>query len=166
MSRPASVADVFRDHAARVVRFLRYMGVPEEALGDSSQEVFLVVHRRLAEFEGRATIETWLYEICMRVAQAERGKRRSAREVPTETLPEAEAAASSERQAARELLLRALDALDPVQREVFVLADVEEVPMKRVASIVDCPLFTAYSRRRLARASLRRELARLSEEGP
>lgn len=165
MSLPASAAEVFRDHAARVLRFLRYLGVPEAALGDASQEVFLVVHRRLGEFEGRASVETWLYEICMRIAQAERRKRRDAREVPTETLPETQAtAANVERQAARELLVRALDTLDPDQRDVFVLADIEEVPMKRVALVLGCPLFTAYSRRRLARTALRRELTRLCPE--
>jgi RNA polymerase sigma-70 factor (ECF subfamily) len=159
-----SVADVFRDHAARVIRFLRYLGVPKEALNDASQEAFLVVHRRLGEFEGRASIETWLYEICVRVAHAERRRRLSSREIPTATLPEAETPAHAEPHAMRDLLLRALNSLPAPQREIFVLVEIEELSMKQAVEIVGCPMFTGYSRYRLARTALRRAIDRLTEE--
>jgi hypothetical protein len=46
---------LFRAHAAFVWRVLRRHGVREADLEDVCQEVFMVVHRRLGEFEGRST---------------------------------------------------------------------------------------------------------------
>jgi len=59
-----------------VWRNLRRLGVAESALRDSAQEVFLIVHRRLGEFEGRGTLRAWLYSILRRVAADERRWRR------------------------------------------------------------------------------------------
>ena len=59
---------VYDEHASFVWRTLRLLGVPPAGLEDAVQEVFLVVHRRLAGFEGRSSIRTWLYAIARRVA--------------------------------------------------------------------------------------------------
>ena len=64
-----------------------------------------------------------------------------------------------QRRATHELLVWALDQISEAQREVFVLHEIEEVPMSQVASRVECGLFTAYSRLRLARQGLKRALA-------
>jgi len=154
----AGVATIFEAHANSVWRFLRYMGVPDADLPDASQDVFLVVHRRISDVNGSSKAETWLYGICLRVAA---NRRRSRRRKPEMLLVEEQTAAcgtdqdTAERKEARELLLRALDQLDVDQKTVFVLAEVEQLPMKEVARIVGCPLFTAYSRRRLAKKRLR-----------
>ena len=60
--------EMFTDHARFVWRVLRYLGVGESDLDDVCQEVFLVVHRRLADFEGRSSTRTWVYGIALRVA--------------------------------------------------------------------------------------------------
>ena len=49
-------------------RALQRHGVPERELADACQEVFLVVHRREAIFEGRSSVRSWLYGIALRVA--------------------------------------------------------------------------------------------------
>jgi RNA polymerase sigma-70 factor (ECF subfamily) len=64
-----------------------------------------------------------------------------------------------QRRATHELLCWALDQISETQREVFVLHEIEEMPMSDVAERVECGLFTAYSRLRLARRSLKRALA-------
>ena len=51
-SRP-STAQVFHEHARYVFRVLRYLGVREADVPDVCQEVFITVHRKIAEFEGR-----------------------------------------------------------------------------------------------------------------
>lgn len=156
-----TTATVFAEHGARVWRFLRYMGVPERDLHDASQDVFVVVHRRIGEFDGAAKVESWLYAICFNVARTYRRKGRT-REIGVEELPEREV---DERGAAelveRQVLNRALDALDELHRAVFVLREVEELPMSEVARAVGCPLFTAYSRHRTARMRLQRILREL-----
>src|SRR5262245_16282732 len=51
-----------------VWRNARRLGVPDAQLDDAVQEVFLVVHRRLADFEGRSSIKTWVFGILLKVA--------------------------------------------------------------------------------------------------
>jgi RNA polymerase sigma-70 factor (ECF subfamily) len=63
---------------------------------------------------------------------------------------------------ALERLRTALDLIDPGQREVFVLYEIEELGMAEVARAVGCPLQTAYSRLHAAR---RRIAAVLGEHG-
>ena len=59
---------VYEEHFDFVWRSLRRLGVPRSALDDAVQEVFLVVHRRLAEFEGRSSLKTWLFGIAVHIA--------------------------------------------------------------------------------------------------
>ena len=54
-----SFDEVYEAHFAFVWRVLRTFGVPDTALEDAAQDVFVVVHRRLFEFEGRAVSETY-----------------------------------------------------------------------------------------------------------
>ena len=63
-----------------------------------------------------------------------------------------------ERRDTHELLCWALDQISEAQREVFVLHEIEELPMGEVAARVECGLFTAYSRLRLGRKALMRLL--------
>src|SRR6478752_2372990 len=59
---------LFDHYAAFVWRTLKYQSIAERDLDDVSQEVFLVIFRKLPEFEGRGTIRAWIYWICVRVA--------------------------------------------------------------------------------------------------
>ena len=54
--RPSSLAEVYRAHADFVIRSTRHLGVPDPHVEDIVHDVFLVVHRRLAEFDGRGTM--------------------------------------------------------------------------------------------------------------
>src|SRR5687768_15277156 len=69
---PASFDEIYRAHFGFVWRTLRALGVPSAALDDGAQEVFVVVHRRLAEFEGRASVKSWLFAIARGVAANQR----------------------------------------------------------------------------------------------
>jgi RNA polymerase sigma-70 factor (ECF subfamily) len=157
MPRP-TMREVFDEHAAYVWRALRHLGVPESEADDLCQEVFVVVHRRLASFEGRSSLRTWLYGICLRVASDYRRRARVRYERPAadpaRDLAEPVGFAPDERAQARAELLALLDGLDEDKREVLVLYEIEGVAMMEVAEIVGCPLQTAYSRLHAARAKL------------
>ena len=71
----ASVAAIFREHASMVWLSLRRLGVPEADIEDLSQEVFVVIHRRLSSFEGRSSLKTWVFTIV-----ANRARTRATRE--------------------------------------------------------------------------------------
>lgn len=159
---------VYREKAAFVWRSLRRMGVPEAHLGDATQDVFVVVHRGLAAFEGRSSLDTWLFGIVLRVASQ---WRRSAKRRPTEPLSETltderagtpfELTARSE---ATSTLHRLLDELTPEQRAVFVLVELEQMSVPEAAEAVGANLHTVTSRLKTARrkfeAGLRRHRAR------
>lgn len=151
--------EVFEETFPYVWRSLRYLGVPESDLPDASQEVFLVVHRRLADFEGRSTIRTWLYGICLKVASSHRRKAHVRREMMHSTPPERVAPPSQEREMEHEqrrrLLMQVLAELDDEKREAFVLFEIEGRPMTEVADVLQCPLRTAYARLYAAREAVR-----------
>jgi len=50
---PLDVATIYDQHVDFVWRSLRRLGVPDRLVDDAVQDVFIVVHRRLAEFEYR-----------------------------------------------------------------------------------------------------------------
>src|SRR5256885_11242264 len=66
----------FEVHAPFVLRILRRLGVPKADRDDLFQEVFFIVHRKLHEYDGRASFRAWLYGICVRTVST---YRRSAR---------------------------------------------------------------------------------------
>jgi RNA polymerase sigma-70 factor (ECF subfamily) len=156
-----ALRDVFNEHVVFVWRSLRFLGVAEADVEDLAQEVFAVVHRRLTEFEGRSTLRSWIYSICVRLVANHRRLARVRREVlldvlpePSQEAPEAPQEEMFAQQAALAELALLLQELDPGQRQVFVLYEVEELPMKEVAATIGCPLQTAYSRLHAARRAL------------
>jgi RNA polymerase sigma-70 factor (ECF subfamily) len=165
------VTDAFerlvREHAPFVMRVLLHLGVTRPRIDDASQEVFLIVLDKFAEFERRSSLRTWLYGICRNVARAERRRHRRS-ETPLEELPERVVQPAQEGELwirrAHERLVQALETLDDDQRQVFILFEIEELPMEEIARISSTPLGTCYSRLYRARervhAALRRgELA-------
>lgn len=165
--RPKDADAIFERYFAFVWRNARRLGVPEAAVDDAVQDVFLVVHRRLREFEARSSIETWLFGILLRVAQ---DYRRAARRHNTK-LAEVEAAADLmrrhdrpddivDRHEAVRFLYRMLDELDEDKRAIFVLVELEEMAVTEAAEAARMNVNTAYARLRAARQQFDTVLAR------
>lgn len=157
---------IFREHGPFVWRALRRLGVAHADVDDAVQEVFVVVHRKLGEYEGRSQLRTWLYGIAVRVAAAQRRRSHARHEVATEEPVAPETASSSNPEGAaaeREALVmldRALDELDDEKRAVFVLYEVEGLEMPEVAEALACPVQTAYSRLHAARKEVEKSMRR------
>ncbi len=158
-------AALFSEHGRYVWRVLRRMGVAERDLEDVCQDVFLTVHRKLAEFEARSSTRTWIYGICLRLAANYRRCARHRHEQPAAMLPEHASAAAGDPPGTLSDIDRALAQLSTRKREVFVLYEFGELTMAEVAEVVGCPVKTCYSRLHAAREELRAFLAR-SEESP
>lgn len=142
------------------------LGVPRAQADDVVQEVFIVVHRKLESFEGRSKLRTWLYGITFRVARAHRIRSRRQGEgqiLDAEQVHAPQAARPDERaenaEAAR-LVSVLLANLDDDQREVFVLAELEQLSAPEIAEALELKLNTVYSRLRLARAAFAEAAAR------
>ncbi len=154
MGEPALTFDeVYTAHVAFVWRIARTFGVPVAALEDVVQDVFVVVHRRLAQFEGRAAITTWLFEITRRTALARHRRDDVRRTEPLEVEPAggADTFAALSRAQAAATVAEILDGMTEDKRVVFALVELEQLSIPEVARMLDLNLNTAYSRLRLAR---------------
>lgn len=145
--------DVYAAHAPFVWRILRVLGVPPAAIEDAVQDVFVVVHRRLPEFEGRAAITTWLFAIARRVAGAHRRRAVGTRteELVDEPAGPSDTFATVSRAEAAATVSAILDRMDEDKRIVFALVELEQMTVPEVAQLLAINLNTAYSRLRLAR---------------
>lgn len=159
---------IYDEHFDFVWRSLRRLGVEPGSLDDALQDVFLVVHRRLAEFEARSSLKTWLFGICMRVASDYLRKRRH-RPLGNETDPDLpDGAPDPLEQAARGEAVAFLDAqlaaLAPDKRAVFILSELEDMSCPEIAEAVGANVNTVMSRLKAARtefeAAVKRHRAR------
>lgn len=164
----AAFRQLYDAHFPFVWRTLRRFGVRDADLPDAMQEVFVVVHRRLPEFEGRARVTTWLYRICLHVARDRSRVAHVRRELPDGTAGEAahdprpDAAEQLERGGDLALFDRAIQALELEQRAVFTLFELEGLTGEQIAQTLQLPLGTVYSRLRLAREAFHRTVLRLA----
>lgn len=160
---------IVREEGPRIARALRRLGVREADVSDVAQDVFVTLHQKLDAFEGRSSVRTFAYGIAVRIASDYRKSAYVRRVSTVEELPERAGSAPElkelERKERLRLLDRALAELTPVHREVLVLFEIEELPMKEVAAILDVPEKTAYGRLYAARNALKEAWARLDPEG-
>ena len=148
---------LYERHFAFTWRALRYLGVPEAGLDDAAQELWVVVHRRYGEFEGRADVKTWLFSIAVNI---ERNVRRvERRRGPLVPLP-AELRASGgdpslahEEREAWALVRDFVSTLDEVRRALFAGMLVEGLSAAETAEITGLPIETVYNRVRALRRS-------------
>lgn len=161
---PFRLEEVYAQCFDFVWRSARRMGVAEAAVDDVVQEVFLVAHRRQADFEGRSKVETWLFAILLRVVSDHRRTlRRKGGLAPLPETLEASGSSPAEQAENRErvrLLHRLLDTLDDDKRAVFVLAELEQMSAPEIADALGVNSNTVYSRLRIARQKFDEALAR------
>jgi RNA polymerase sigma-70 factor (ECF subfamily) len=166
-----SFDDIYEQYFAFVWRSARRLGIVDSALEDIVQEVFLVVHRRLKTLESGARTRSWLFGIVVRVVSDARrslrrkpanlgGKARSGFDVdwvvtsapcPEDSLARAEA---------QRVVGSLLDAMTDQRRQVFILAELEQMSVPDIAAAVRANVNTVYSRLRAARADFERGVAR------
>lgn len=160
--------EVYERHAAFVFRNLRRLGVPERSLDDAVQDVFVVVHRRLPEFEGRSAVTTWLFAIVLGVSRNHRrSQRRRAPEAPGGEEPDDLVGATAEqpdRRAERAQAVRVLcdllDELDDDKREAFVLSQLEGMTAPEIGEALGVNVNTVYARIRAATKAFEQAVTR------
>jgi RNA polymerase sigma-70 factor (ECF subfamily) len=163
--------ELYEEHFSLAWRTARRLGVPERALDDVVQDVFLVVHRRLAEFDGRVAVKYWILGIVTRVVADHRRSfwRKDARCVPplvdkdgAEAQPSTFPAPLEQAEQAEALRLVAslLDELDREKREVLVLAQFEEMTAVEISDCLAVNVNTVYARLRAAKKAFDAAYAR------
>lgn len=161
---------VYRAEFPYVHRVLRYLGVRDADLEDLAHDVFLVVHRRLVEFDMERPIRPWLFGISYHLVVRHRQRFSHRYEIATGEVPEQATprAGVEDRVAAAQawaVVCAAVQELPMDQRAVFVMHDIEGHSAPEIAAAVEAPLNTIYSRLRLARARFAGALDRRGMKG-
>jgi RNA polymerase sigma-70 factor, ECF subfamily len=154
--------DIYRQEAGYVSQQLRRLGVRPADLPDITHDVFMIVRRRLVDFDQTRPVRPWLFGILFRAAadclrrphrRHEVGPDKTGIAVDGEDPGPRPDEALIQRQA-RDILSDILHSLDPRLRVVLELHDFGEVPAVDVANQLGIPLKTVYTRLRLARARI------------
>lgn len=172
MPEGLDLALVYRDCHDSVWRTLDALGVERALVDDATQDVFMVVHRRLGDYDGHTPVRRWVLGIARNVALKYRERSsRAARHLrpldgPDE-LPATELVGAGSpvedtlaRREAAGWVERFLASLDPDKRAVFVLCEVEGLSAPEAAEVLDVKLNTIYSRLRAARQQFEQAIAR------
>jgi RNA polymerase sigma-70 factor, ECF subfamily len=161
---------LYGEHFEFVWRTLRRLGVRLEDLDDAAQDVFIVFLRRRAEFRRESSYRTWLFGIASNVAHQYR--RKAQRQAQTTPVSETERAPqpSPLEQASSTEALRVIDAflasLDDSKRDVFILAELEQMSAPEIAEALGVKLNTVYSRLRGARQAFQELLSQHARSEP
>jgi RNA polymerase sigma-70 factor (ECF subfamily) len=159
--RDASWRQLYDDEYRRVARLVSRFGVAPADLEDVTQQVFLAAYRRLAEVADVRDVRAWLGGIAVRTASDHRRWRRvrRANEWMVEAIYQRQPrdrwcpGQDLERTRLERRVEDVLRRMSPKLRPVMLLCEIEEVEPGAVAAILDIPLNTVRSRRRLARQS-------------
>lgn len=156
---PPDLARVYAEHLHYVWRLLSRFGIPSRDREDVAHDLFVVVHRKLGDFDPARPIRPWLAGIAFRVALAYK-RRKASGEIPSE-LPELPNPDHSER---RHQATQLLEKLPFERRVVFVLHELEGLTAPEIRDELAVPLNTVYSRLRLARRDLQQLAMAAAEE--
>jgi RNA polymerase sigma-70 factor, ECF subfamily len=135
---------VYRTHVQTVARWVARLGGPGADVEDLTQEVFLVVDRRLREFRGESRLGTWLFSITAKLVANDRRRRRLRRwwvRLKPIAVDTAVAAIDSpleqlETRERRTRFYAALDQLNERQRRALILYELEEMPVAEIAELM------------------------------
>jgi RNA polymerase sigma-70 factor (ECF subfamily) len=148
---------------------LRRLGVQVRDVEDVAQEVFVQVYRKLDRFDPDRPIRPWLFGFAVRAASDYRKLARHRIDLVGGDLPEGRSNVPSPQDAILEkdqnrLVEQALESIPLERRAVLIAFELDEQPMKEIADALEIPLFTAYSRLRVAREEFKKAVQRVRAE--
>lgn len=153
-----------------VSRWVRALGAREADRDDLVQDVFLVVHRRLPDFDGH-NVAGWLYQIARRKVRDHRRLLWVKQLFGSSSVPLAEGTLTTdmsplrelETKQRRELLDHLLGKLNPDQRAAFTLFELEGNSGEEIAAIQGVPINTVWARIHKARKKLQEQAERVEK---
>ena len=157
-----SFEQVYEEYSHMVWRNARRLGVPESAAEDVVQDVFIVVQRRLPEFDSRTAIQSWIFGILVRVVRhyRRRYQRKDSRCISLEqvagynniSLAGARGPSEQAEHAERlRLLEHLLGQLDESKRTLLILSELEGWTLREIAEYLGSNTNTVFSKLRAAK---------------
>ncbi len=161
----AYLRDLYQAEVAYVGNSLRRMGANPSDLEDLTQEVFVRALQNIKRYDPSRPVRPWLFGVAFRVLSEARREERLAQPIEERTPdPGLTPEQSAEVLQKKAMVLRALDTLSVDQRAVFVMHELNDHAMSEIAEALGIPLFTAYSRLRVARVRFTLSVRRLDKE--
>jgi RNA polymerase sigma-70 factor (ECF subfamily) len=160
---------LYRQYFDFVWSSVRRLGVSPAAADDVVQEIFIVIHSRVHTLEKPEALRSWIYSVTRRTVSGYHRSRRTkdasgivlAAEPDARALPRTPFDLAEQNDQVK-LLFSVLEELDEPKRDVFTMAELDELTVPEIAEILEIPLNTAYSRLRAARQAFEEALARRS----
>jgi len=151
-------ARIYEDSKAGVWRLVSKYVFSREDREDLFQEIFLKVHRALPRFRGEAALNTWIYKIAVNTALNYLNRQNRFRWAK-QMLSNLRIVEDEAPEPATDLEeLKPLKKLNPQQRMVLLLAEVEEKKLEEIAEIMKIPIGTVKSTLFRAREIIKKEV--------
>jgi RNA polymerase sigma-70 factor (ECF subfamily) len=146
--------ELFSRYKQPIYGFFRRRVAESAQAEELAQETFLALLRAATRYEPRALFRTYLYGIGFKILRAHRrkaafratffGQQNSARDPSTRDATESGL-----------WVRRAVEKLEPMDREILLLREFEQLSYAEIADLLELPLNTVRSRLFRARAALR-----------
>jgi RNA polymerase sigma-70 factor (ECF subfamily) len=166
ISTPQTAEQIYHDYASRVYHMARRMVRNEMDAEDVTQDVLLQVVRKLPTFRGDAAFPTWLHRVTVNTALSHRRKQAVRREygldAPLDDQPQGGANAPDGPlmdDETRRLIEQAIADLPEQYHDVFVFADLQNLPNATIGAMLGLSVAAVKSRLHRARQLLRAALA-------
>ncbi|MBU0630708.1 MAG: sigma-70 family RNA polymerase sigma factor [Candidatus Margulisbacteria bacterium] len=149
-------APLYEAHKEKVWRIASRYVFDREDREDLFQEVWLAVHKALKSFRGEAKVETWIYRVTVNTA-INYAKKQALYRKGRQILAALRVVHEHPREAVDDLSVP-LSKLNPRQRMVLLLADVEERPLEEIAELTGLPIGTVKSNLHRGREIVKKEV--------
>jgi RNA polymerase sigma-70 factor (ECF subfamily) len=171
----AAFSALVEKYDRKIFRLARNITQSDEDAEDVLQETFLKAFTHLDTFQGQSKFYTWIVRIAVNEALMKLRKRKTDKTVsldePADTgedtvvreiaVWEDDPEKKYSREELRDILDKAVDALKPAFRTVFVLRDIEELSTEETAEALGISVPAVKSRLLRARLQLRERLTKL-----
>jgi len=161
---------LYERYKNRVFGFLVRMTGDREIAEDLLQDTFLAAMRNAQQFDRQRNFLSWIFGIAHKrtIDYFRHVKVENEHLLDTDKSfgkgPELPDLGLSNKQL-NAVINEAVKTLEPMQREVFLLRELGDVPFKDIAQIMNCPINTALGRMRLALKNIRKELKKRGVHG-
>jgi RNA polymerase sigma-70 factor (ECF subfamily) len=160
---PQAQGALYRAYRSQILGHLyRLLGGPHD-LEDALQDTFVEAFRSIGKFRGDAKLSTWLHGIAVHIALRRlRSRGRQPREAAVdESALAADAMQARDLEARRQVarVFAILEHLPPKKRVVFVLHEIDGLPLTDIAQMVGAPQITVRTRLHYARKEFFRRVA-------
>lgn len=167
-ARP-ELADIFRSEFSYIWNTLARLGIRRADLEDVVHDVFCQVHRQLSAYDPTRPLRPWLFGFAFRLASDYRRRARNRFELSGLDIERAanNPAVDDQLISAEErwLIESALRSVPLERRAILMLHEIDGESIPTIATALDIPLNTAYSRLRVARADLAAAVRTLEARG-